>query len=101
MVEYRFVEAMVAGSNPVSLGYIIHEYAKKLCHMSKVKFNKIKLEYINEKISKKPQIIIGELLRPKKSLKKNVKIIRKIAYEKFIHIFPLYNMKKVANISIY
>jgi hypothetical protein len=68
--------------------------------MKKKKLVKIKLEYINEKLSKKPQIIIGEIIGHEKKLTRKIKIKRKIAHEFVIQTFNLKNFKQIKNLSI-
>jgi len=62
--------------------------------MKQRKSIKIKIEYINEKLSKKPQIIIGDLIGHSKKLRKTIKIKRKVAHENFIQTFNMSNHKQ-------
>lgn len=64
------------------------------------KLIRVKFEYINEKISKKPQIIFGELVGHPKKLNKKIKIKRKVAHEIFIQTFNLYNSKKIGKLTV-
>jgi hypothetical protein len=61
---------------------------------------KIKIEYINEKLSKKPQIVIGDLVGHSKKNKKTIKIKRKVAHENFIQTFNLANYKQLKDLCI-
>lgn len=70
--------------------------------MSKNKKNKIELFYlVDDKGSKRFQPIKGILIKPKKTLKNNIKILRKLAYEKFVQTFPLINTNRIKNIIIF
>jgi hypothetical protein len=67
--------------------------------MKQKKAIKVKIEYINEKLSKKPQFILGELIGHPKKLEKKIKIKRKVAHENFVQTFNLTNQKQIKSLS--
>lgn len=68
--------------------------------MKKNKIKKVKIMYLNSKISKKPQIILGTLLKEKNKCN-YIKILRKVSYENLIQTFYVNNKDYIKNISFF
>jgi hypothetical protein len=68
--------------------------------MRRKKIFKVKIVYINEKLSKKPQIITAEVKGHPKNLQKKITVQRKVAHENFVQTFNLNNYRQIKELSI-